>query len=58
MEIKLRTTLAGPLFTAGAGEIITVQPDISITLIKAGYAELVDAGNRDDNLETATNCGR
>ena len=42
MQIRLRTTLAGPLLTAGAGEIIAVEHDLALALIKAGYAEPID----------------
>ena len=38
MRIRLRTTLAGPALTAGAGDIVTVAPALGAALIKAGYA--------------------
>ena len=38
MRIRLRTTLAGPALTAGAGDIVTVEPALGAALIEAGYA--------------------
>ena len=38
MRIRLRTTLAGPALTAGAGDIVTVAPALGAALIEAGYA--------------------
>ena len=38
MRIRLRTTIAGPLLTAGAGDIVTVAPPLGAALIEAGYA--------------------
>ena len=38
MRIRLRTTLAGPALTAGAGDIVTVAPAWGAALIEAGYA--------------------
>jgi hypothetical protein len=38
MRIRLRTTLAGPALTAGAGDIVTVAPALGAVLIEAGYA--------------------
>ena len=38
MRIRLRTTIAGPLLTAGAGDIVTVAPALAVALIEAGYA--------------------
>ena len=38
MRIRLRTTLAGPALTAGAGDIVTVAPALGAALIAAGYA--------------------
>jgi len=39
MRIRLRTTLAGPALTVGAGEIVTVDRGLARALIEAGYAE-------------------
>jgi hypothetical protein len=36
MRIRLRTTLAGPALTAGAGDIVTVAPALGAALIEAG----------------------
>jgi hypothetical protein len=38
MRIRLRTTLAGPALTAGAGDIVTVAPALAAALIEAGFA--------------------
>lgn len=38
MRIRLRTTLAGPVLTAGAGDTVTVEPVFGMVLIAAGYA--------------------
>ena len=38
MRIRLRTTLAGPVLTAGAGDTVTVEPAFGTALIAAGYA--------------------
>ena len=38
MRIRLRTTIAGPLLAAGAGDIVTVAPMLGTALIGAGYA--------------------
>ena len=38
MRIRLRTTLAGPALTAGAGDIVTIAPALGAALIEAGYA--------------------
>jgi hypothetical protein len=38
MRIRLRTTLAGPALTAGAGDIVTVAPALGAALIETGYA--------------------
>ena len=38
MRIRLRTTLAGPALTTGAGDIVTVAPALGAALIEAGYA--------------------
>ena len=38
MRIRLRTTLAGPALTAGAGDVVTVAPALGAALIEAGYA--------------------
>lgn len=38
MRIRLRTTVAGPALTAGAGDIVTVAPALAAALIEAGFA--------------------
>ena len=40
MLIRLRTILAGPSMTVGAGETINVDTVVGTVLVQAGYADL------------------
>ena len=41
MRIRMRTTIAGPEFTAPAGKEIEVSAEQGLELIEAGYADPV-----------------
>ena len=49
MRIKMLTTVAGPTFTASAGQVIDVDGETATELLDGGHAEAVKA-----EVETAT----
>jgi hypothetical protein len=43
MKVKLRTIMAGPDGTADAGSVLELDDDFAKELIKAGFAESLEA---------------
>lgn len=41
MRLRMRTTAAGPHFSARSGQVVEVSDDLAEQLVDGGYAELV-----------------
>jgi hypothetical protein len=44
MQVRLRTTIAGPGLTAGPGDVISLDETTASALVESGYAEVVTDG--------------